>query len=352
MTLTEISFYSRKYMPFFIILCFFIIIFFYIIKLTFIYLSPTSQQQQVARINPIYGVIKKPIIQTGSPSADLEYVLDTIEGQPMTATETAKIFTLPPSVTRLKYIQQIYLMAQAIGFDTEMYKHTLVGTDAIFDDGKQKMTIDIASFNFVYELDMKELDKEEFFGNNQLPSEKEIEDKAINFINAVGRYPQELAQGKRNLVYITYLVDTNELKPAPENETTNMVEVDFYRSDIDDVSIISPKYFNSQNYVIIAFGKDSFRIIKAQIKFFEKSSEQYGIYPVKSGAVAWEQLKANKGVIVNKESNKTMINIKKMFLGYYDPDVYQEYLQPVYVFLGEDNFVGYVPAVDDKYLSN
>ena len=39
-----------------------------------------------------------------------------------------------------------------------------------------------------------------------------------------------------------------------------------------------------------------------------------------------------------------------MFMGYYDPDIYQGYLEPVYVFLGTDNFVAFVPAVIDEYL--
>ena len=46
----------------------------------------------------------------------------------------------------------------------------------------------------------------------------------------------------------------------------------------------------------------------------------------------------------------TNITIRKMFLGYFDPDVYQEYLQPVYVFVGDGDFVGYVPAVSGEYL--
>ena len=40
-----------------------------------------------------------------------------------------------------------------------------------------------------------------------------------------------------------------------------------------------------------------------------------------------------------------------MFLGYYDPDVYQEYLQPMYVFLGDNNFVAYLPAITDDYFN-
>lgn len=350
MTLTEISYYSRKYLPFFIIFCLFIVVFFYIIKLLFIYVQ--SQPQQKTMINPIFGSIKRPLLKEGSTSANFKYILDTIEGQPVTASETAKIFPLPPSYSKIKFLQQIYLMAKAVGFDTETVKHSLVGTDAIFDDGSQKMTIDVSNFNFVYEYNIKGLDENEFSTPDSFPTQREIEDKAINFLNAVGRYPEELAVGKRNLIYVTYVPGSNELRPAPQNKTTNFVEVDLYRSDIDEIPIVSPKYFNSQNYVMIAFGKDSFRVIKAQVQFFEKSPDQYGVYPLKSGDTAWEELKAGKALVVSATQGIGTINIKKMFLGYFDPDIYQEYLQPVYVFLGDNNFVGYVPAIDNKYLSD
>jgi hypothetical protein len=229
-----------------------------------------------------------------------------------------------------------------------------VGTEATFDDGAQKLAVNITNFNFTYELSLGKLKEDNTFFNTtvNIPAQGEIEDKAINFLNSLGRYPEELAQGKRNIVYLTYDPETNELIMAPENQTTYMVEVDFYRSDINQYPVVSPKYFNSQNYVIIAYGESGFRIIKSQISFFEKSNEQFGTYPIKTGDVAWEQLKNNQGLIVSEPTDKKTITIKKMFLGYFDPDIYQEYLQPVYVFLGEDNFVGYVPAIEASYLIN
>jgi len=119
---------------------------------------------------------------------------------------------------------------------------------------------------------------------------------------------------------------------------SNMVEVDFYRPDQEIYPVVSPKYFNSQNYVMLV-----------AYKFYEKSDSQIGIYPVKTGDAAYEALKTGKGLIIQNESAGSDIVIKKMFLGYFDPDVYQEYYQPVYVFLGNNNFVGYVPAVTDEF---
>lgn len=39
-----------------------------------------------------------------------------------------------------------------------------------------------------------------------------------------------------------------------------------------------------------------------------------------------------------------------MYLAYLIPGTYVPYIQPVYVFVGEDNFVAYVPAVLDTWV--
>jgi hypothetical protein len=93
----------------------------------------------------------------------------------------------------------------------------------------------------------------------------------------------------------------------------------------------------------------TFKVLRSQIKFFDKSVEQVGVYPIRSGDEAFADLKKGKGFIVSLPP-VTKITIRKMFLGYFDPDVFQEYLQPVYVFLGDGDFVGYVPAVSGQYL--
>ncbi len=134
------------------------------------------------------------------------------------------------------------------------------------------------------------------------------------------------------------------------NFEANLVEVDFYRPDIDEYPIVSPKYFNSQNYVLLVFYEEGFKILAAQVRFFEKSEEQVGIYPLITGREAYEKLKTGRAYIVTFPKDTKDIIIKKMFLGYLDPDVYQTYLQPVYIFLGDDNFVSYVAAIRDDYL--
>ena len=345
MTLTEVSFYSRKFAPFALLFFLILLIFYYLIKVLLLTITPT--QQITLYTDPIFGKIKRPIILDPKPSSNLNFSIDTIEGKPVTSTESAKVFFLPSAAAKFGYRERIYLIAKSLGFDTEVVKHKLDGKEAVFQDATQTLKIDITNLNFTYEYNFE--NEQQIFENTIIPPKKDSEDKAIDFLKTVGRYPEELAQGKSNAIFISFDPAARQMKLLETSFGSNMVEVDFYRPDQEIYPVVSPKYFNSQNYVMLVAYEGDFKILKAQIKFYEKSDSQIGIYPVKTGDAAYEALKTGKGLIIQNESAGSDIVIKKMFLGYFDPDVYQEYYQPVYVFLGNNNFVGYVPAVTDEF---
>lgn len=347
MTLTELSYYSRKFAPFGLLFILILLIFYYLIKVLLLTITPPKIKSIYT--NPIFGKIKRPLVKDTVSSSDLKLSIDTIEGKPVTATESAKVYFLPSATARFGYREKIYLTAKTLGFDTELIKHKLEGKEATFNDGRQSLRIDITNFNFTYEYRFE--DDPQIFNNTVMPQKKESEDKAVNFLNAIGRYPEELAKGKTNTIFISYNPGAKQMRLLETNAEANMVEVDFYRPDLDNYPIVSPKYFNSQNYVMMVFNQTDFKIIKAQIKFYDKSDAQIGIYPIKTGDAAWEALNSGNGLVIQKQPESKDIVIKKMFLGYLDPDIYQEYLQPVYVFLGENNFVAYVPAITDDYFA-
>jgi len=347
MTLTELSYYSRRSLPFVIIFTLILFIVFYIFKLFFLYLDLNKPKKIIT--NTVFGKIKKPFIKEPVKTGQLNYILDTVEGEPTSASETAKVFFLPASATRFGYREKIYLIAKSMGFDTTVVKHKLVGKEASFNDDKQELTIDITNFNFSYQYQFT--GDEAFFLNAFVPKRSEIENKGINFLKNIGRYPNELAQGKISPpIYLFYDQATKNLSIVDNPNKANMVEIDFYRPDVDIFPIVSPTFFNSQNYLVMTFFGDEYKVVKAQIKFFEKSDEEKGVYPLKTGQIAWDELKVGKGIIASAPQDSKSITIKQMFFAYFDPDIYQEYLQPVYVFLGNGNFVGYVPAITDDYL--
>lgn len=302
-----------------------------------------SNKTTAVYTNPIFGKIGPPEIPQSTTSAGLKFTLDTIEGQPVTATETAKVFFLLQFNPRFGYREKIYLIAKSFGFNTEVVKHKLVDKLATFTDEEKTLSIDISNFNFKFDKKVNN----ELFSSSQLtiPSKPEIENKAIDFLKKVGRYPDELGKGTTKIIYLKYNPGNQNFVNVDSRNQAQLVEVDFYRPNVDDFSIVTPKFFNSQNYVIMLFEGSDYKVIKSQIAFFEKSEEQVGVYPIKTGEEAWSELNNGNGFVVAGTQGQKNIVIKSMKLGYFDPDIYQNYLQPVYVFLGEGDFVGYVPAV-------
>ncbi|MDH7476510.1 MAG: hypothetical protein QHH09_03505 [Microgenomates group bacterium] len=348
MTLTELSYYIRKYAPYALIFFLLLLIIFYLLKILMIYFN--LNKPQTTYINPIFSKIERPLIPEATVSADFKFILDNIEGQPITATQAAKVYWLPQEKPKFGYREKLFLLAKTLGFDTDNVSYKLNNSEATFDDGRQKLIVDIGNFNFRYEL--KPENYSEYFAEPMIPDVKEAEKKATDFLIATTRYPEELSRGKVNPVFWFYnkevgqsiVLDNNNLSNA------NMIEIDYYRPDIGDYPAVSPKYYNSQNYVLMVFYKEGYKILRAQVKFFEKSEEQVGVYPLISGDRAYQILQNNQALIILSPPDEKNIIIKKMFLGYFDPDVYQKYLQPVYVFLGDNNFVAYVPAVSEEYL--
>jgi hypothetical protein len=76
---------------------------------------------------------------------------------------------------------------------------------------------------------------------------------------------------------------------------------------------------------------------------------QVHTYPLRTTDSAWRILQAGEGFIAKKGTQDAAI-IRQVYLGYFDSYEEQSYLQPIYVFEGDGGFLGYVPALDPKFI--
>ncbi len=347
MTLTELSHAVRRAIIPSIIGLILLIVLYLGITRYLNYLA--SQRPKTIVIEPIFGKINKLTLKkTFEYPEKPHFVLDTIEGQPKTATDTAHVYFLPPKITKFGYLQTLFLMAKKLGFHVDEIKHTIKNNTAMFEDEEKTLQIDITNYNFTYTY--KYDNNPQIFDDVIFPEDTTIKEKIKEFLSDIGRYPEELAQGKEHISFLRYDTDTKQFAPTTRQNQADALEFDLYRPDIDEFPSVSPSYFGSQNYVLAVFKNDTYTVLKAQISFFEKEDEKVGIYPLKTGSEAWDEIKNKQGFIVAEGKNTDTITIKKMFLAYADPDIYQSYLQPVYVFLSADGFAGYVPALKTEYI--
>ncbi len=347
MSLTDLSYYVRKFAPFAVLGLVIFMIFFLLFQLFFLFIA--ANQTTPLYIDPIFKEIKPIYLsKEATTSAGFSFTLDTVAGKPVTATEAAQVFLFPPSKFQFDYLPKVYLMAKMLGFDTEVVKHKLVNNEAVFQDDKQRLAVDINTYNFRYDYDFRK--DSELVATAEMPEVDSSKNTAINFLKSIDRYPKELALGDMTVIYMFYDKTASTAGVVASQQESNMIEVDFYRQKVDQFLPMSPTYFNSQNYVMLMPNELGAKVISAQVRFFETSSTQVGVYPLITGKRAYELLLAGKGILVSPGSGKKNISIKTMTLGYFDPDIYQDYYQPIYVFTGDNDFVSYVPAVSEQWL--
>jgi len=352
MTLTEVNYYIRRFFPVIIILVLVITILFFAGQLLFTYLASQQSAAPVVieppKIDESFGKIKPPIIPQSKTSEKYTYILDTLDGTANVeeASASAKVYFLPKERPTFGYVPKINLMAKEVGFNTDGLNYKTADGIATFDDGKRKLAVDIGNYNFTFDF---VLTKEDIKLNPESPPPLEnIQSQASDLLQRMNRYPSELSQGKTNTIYLHFNSDNQQITTLETADGANMAEVDFYRPDIEGFPVVTSTYYNSPHYVLFGFNENSNLLIRAQVKYFERSEEKIGLYPLKSSEQAFADLKSGKGYVVSAGQENGEIKIKKVFMAYYDPDVYQEYFQPVYVFLGDNRFVAYVSAVDDS----
>src|SRR3989344_3015231 len=189
MSLSEFSYYLRRYAPVAILGLILFVLFFMIVSLGL----KTFMSRPVERpFIPAFGMLE-PInftVKVDYPP-NPQFIIDNIEGRPLTATTSADIFYIPAPPTRFGYVQNITLMARAVGFDPELEKYALNGTTASFQNLHQKMVVDIRNFNFSFETDLSTTP--ELFANTTIPTEQVISEQAASFLRRMDRYPDELA---------------------------------------------------------------------------------------------------------------------------------------------------------------
>jgi hypothetical protein len=166
---------------------------------------------------------------------------------------------------------------------------------------------------------------------------------------------------------ISYLSATgNRLVPAVSPSEADFVSVELYR---DDVSFLDPVTEAEISYDVVTADdqrgiismifssstRADKRLISVEFDYFPVNYDQRHTYLLKSVPEAWEELKNGMGYIaLNEDEEANTIFIRRVELAYYDSYTAQEFLQPIYIFRGDNGgngeFVAYVSAIHSSHI--
>ncbi len=289
-----------------------------------------------------FGIIPA-IIFPSKPSQTLTYRLQTPDGTVPFFSDRASVFVMPERRSRFLALDQASEDAKTMGFantpqqrSETLYRWSREGTvPAILDfyiyQGRFNITLDWTK-------------DPTFLGNRQLGNEQQATNDIFNFLRKSKMVPEDLQQGETRVSFLK--ASGGAYAPTISLSEADFIQVDIFRSPIEEkYQVYTPDPNQGIVRGIVSGSAGENRIVKLEYNYAPVDYLSTGTYPLKDPNLAWSELQAGSGYIARISSGVESVTVRRIELGYFDSYDPQPFLQPIYVFKGDDNFIGYVQAI-------
>lgn len=290
----------------------------------------------------IFGqVLPKPLFpKTLVESNTLTYELDTDDGQLPKMPTKMRVYAIPELETTLLAPDRAKNVASGFDFrngpvilSPNIYRFT--------DNNGGEFDINIANGNFKYKRNIAS--GSGMIPEPVLPDEDSLIKNLKNYLGSNEQLPEDLEKGRGKSNY-----------EAGSQRDSLTATVSIWQDNIaesEDLSypIITNKYSEGLVKAIATkYPDDNYRFIRMNYTHWKILMENFATYPLRKIDDAFTQLKEGQGVVL-LESKKPTVSLNTIYLAYYISEDYAPYLQPVYVFEGED-FAAIISAIASQNL--
>jgi hypothetical protein len=293
--------------------------------------------------NHAFGVLPKvKFPQVASPSAAMTFQLETIEGTVPKASESATVYFMPKSSANLLALPKTQQFAESLQFNPKEIQETK--NIYRFNDPEfplRMLRFDIITNNFTlqyaYGFDQA------IFTNTPVPVIERVKKEAQDFLESNKLLPSDYSE-ELTTTYLTLVGD--RLVQTPSVTKANAIQVNAQRANVGGVPVYYP--IPGENPISMIYSGSSIekkRILAITYTYWPIEYQTFATYKLKTSQKAWEELQGGLGYIARYPAQGTTAVVRSVHLGYYDSIAPQTYLQPIFVFEGDDGFLGYVPAV-------
>lgn len=284
-----------------------------------------------------------------SPSAQIIYQLETIEGSVPHASESANVYFMPKTGSNLLALSTAQNFAKRLGFGTTPVSEPSNKNVYRFDDPTAQLRhlwYDIVSTNFILRYTFEQ-DTGLFLERN-IPSVAAATAEAKNLLQTYSLFPSGLAGGAIKVNF--YRVAESSLVPVASQSQADAARVDFFRPNLADTPVMSTSPNEGPISIIFSGSKSSKkRILQFNYTNWPVDVENIATYPLKTSTYAWQELQSGGGYVL-RYPDTAVATIRSVYLAYYDSLEPQTYMQPMFVFEGDNGFMAFVPAVDPEWV--
>jgi hypothetical protein len=348
-SLTEVAYQTRRSINWAIVvfISYFVLRFFWGMFVSFwLYVFPPKAPP------PNHAFGKLPALQfpqpTASPSGQLQFTLETINGGLPVASASARVYFMPKAAANLLAISKTQEFAKQLGFDPTPIQETR--TIYRFNDKEsslRKLRYDIVSNNFIlsyqYQQDTSVLTEGEIRDSSQ------VIQKASEYLDSLDIYTPDFKEGSQTVTLLSLV--GNKLVPVQNLSQTYAMRVDFFRQPVTGFKLMTPHPDEGQIQLTVTASPDVKRkYIGLTYTYWPIDYQTYATYKIKPVSTAWQELQNGQGYIAHyPDNNDSNAVIRTIYIAYYDSFDPQNYLQPIWVFEGDHNMKAYVSAVDSSW---
>jgi len=353
MTLTELSFATKRALLWFVIVVFsFYTLKFVFIKAKFLYLTLNPPKQPPAEAS--FGNVPQLEFESLSFSEGSfpEYVLDTKTGKLPSFPDRTWVYKLFMPIPRISAEKEAKEFAESVNFLGSLAKKSLIEFVWNTNGNQRSLYFNIATKEITLETNP------EYLGDNLslgfVLSPIEAQNKAQSFLQARGLLSEDLQNGEIKTAYIR--ADSRGFSETANYLQANLVRVDFYRkvkSNEDTENLIygdsppkamvsvyisNPSDYEKRNDISLIYPTFYYN---NQVLLLDKSA-----YPLISVEKAWDFVKNGGGNVVYLKKNTedyysvyaplsvAKMEMRDVKLSYFQPQTPTAFLQPIYVFEG------------------
>lgn len=289
--------------------------------------------------------IKFPTVASGS--AQLNFQLETIDGSLPIASATANVFFMPKSAPNLLGLNNAQEFAREMQFDpSPIQENKNIYRFNDMDNPLRRLRYDIVSKNFILRYAF-ERDASLFIEKN-FSSAEALKIEAYSSLQSNNLLHDDIDDEHASISYLRLLSDA--LIPTTSLSQSDAVRIDFFRKAIGDTPVVTPTHDEAPISIMLSGASNAKkRIIQFAYTYWPVDYQTSATYPLKTSALAWSDLQQGKGYIAKYPKNSTTAIVRSTYVAYFDSYDPQIYLQPVFVFEGDNGFVAYVPAVSEEW---
>lgn len=281
--------------------------------------------------------------------ATYNYKLETSTGGlPSTLPGQFKVFFMPIKKANLLAYDAAKAVATRLDFITEPKK--LSETEYRFDASDpipSSLTINIITGAFT--LDKRWQNDATYTVPTIYYSDSQAIDRIYNLLSRVALLPEDIKDGRATVLPLK--ADKDQIVSAVALSQAHFLQVNLYRKPVDGVDVVNASTSRGLITAILALQREDARqFIHLDYNYFPVDLERSASYPLIGVSEAWQRMQKGQGYIAGVKPSTTNVTIRDVSLKYFDSETPQQFLQPVYVFTGDPDFVGYVPALSDLWV--